>query len=82
MSLEYIRKTYGVPARRGGRVRFTDVHRTVWNCTIKSAKGAYLMVLADDPVPGNQGRKKLHPTWNIEYLPPNNVVSGGYEPSA
>ena len=70
MSMEYIRKTYGVPAKRGGRIRFTDTHKVVWNCTIKSARGAYLMVLVDDRVPGYRGRKKLHPTWHVEYLTP------------
>lgn len=76
MSMEYIRKTYGVPAKRGGRVKFTDVHRTVWNCTIKSARGGYLMVLADDRVAGYRGRMKLHPTWNVEYMPSNAEVRG------
>lgn len=68
MSLEYIRQTYKVPARRGQRIRYTDEHGTVWNGCITSAKGAYLRVLVDDRVPGYRGRLTLHPTWNIEYV--------------
>lgn len=68
MSMAYIRKAYGVPAKRGGRIRFTDSYGTVWNGRITSAKGHYLRVLVDDRVPGYRGRKLLHPTWNVEYL--------------
>lgn len=69
MSLAYIRETYRVPAKRGGRVRYTDSQGAVFNCTIKSARGAHLRVLVDDRVPGYRGRLTLHPTWNVEYLP-------------
>jgi hypothetical protein len=66
MSLDYIRRTYGVPA----------------NCTIKSARGAHLRVLVDDRVPGYRGRLLLHPTWQVEYIKtPNDAVCGG-TPSA
>ena len=71
MSLEYIRKTYGVPAKRGGRVRYTDGDGAIWNGRITSARGAHLRVLVDDRVPGYRGRLLLHPTWQIEYLPHN-----------
>lgn len=67
MGLPYIRKTYGVPAKRGGRVRFTDSDGVVWNGRITSASGQYLLVLVDDRVPGYRGRLRLHPTWNVEY---------------
>jgi len=70
MSLEYIRKTYKVPARRGGRIVYTDSDGTKFYCTIKSATGnGCLSVLVDDRVKGYRGRMKLHPTFNIEYLP-------------
>ena len=68
MSLEYIRRTYGVPARRGMRVRYTDGDGVIWNGTIKSAKGPHLRVLVDDRVPGYRGRLILHPTDNLECI--------------
>lgn len=71
MSFEYIRKTYGVPAKRGGRVRYTDGNGVIWNGRITSAPGHYLRVLVDDRVQGYRGRLLLHPTWQIEYLPQN-----------
>lgn len=72
MSMDYIRKTYGVPAKRGGRLIYTDSDGVKFHCTIKSATNSgHLKVLVDDRVPGYRGRMKLHPTWNVEYLTPN-----------
>ena len=68
MSLEYIRRTYGVPARRGVRVRYTDGAGVIWNGTITSAKCPHLRVLVDDRVPGYRGRLILHPTDSLEYI--------------
>jgi hypothetical protein len=69
MSMDYIRKTYGVPAKRGGRLVYTDSDGVKFHCTIKSATNSgHLKVLVDDRVPGYRGRMKLHPTWHIEYL--------------
>ena len=68
MSLPYIRRTYGVPARRGMRVRYTDGDGVIWNGTIKSARGPHLRALVDDRVPGYRGRLILHPTDSIEYI--------------
>ena len=68
MSLQYIRKTYGVPARRGMRVRYTDGAGVVWNGAITSAKGPHLRILVDDRAPGYRGRLILHPTDSIEYI--------------
>lgn len=66
MSMEYIRKTYKVPAKRGGRVRYTGDHNgKVARCgTIKSAIGGYLKILID----GEKTARTFHPTWEIEYL--------------
>lgn len=65
MSMEYIRKHYGVPAKRGVRIRYTG--STVYpemNGTIRSARGAYLCVQMD-----NENKlRTLHPTWEVEYL--------------
>lgn len=72
MSMEYIRKTYGVPAKRGGRLIYTDCNGVKFHCTITSATNSgHIKVLVDDRVPGYRGRMKLHPTWNVEYLPHN-----------
>lgn len=68
MSIEYIRKTYGVPAKIGGRVKFTDERGTKFHCTIKSTLNGRLRVLVDDRVPNYRGRLILHPTFNVEYL--------------
>jgi len=68
MSLKYIRQTYGVTEKRGGRIRFTDQNNGVWNGVIKSAKGARIRVLVDGRIPGYGGRLILHPTWTVEYL--------------
>ena len=71
MSMDYIRRTYGVPAKRGGRLIYTDTQGVKFTCTIKSATNSgHLKVLVDDRVQGYRGRMKLHPTWNVEYLQP------------
>lgn len=67
MSMDYVRRCYGVPAKRGGRVRF----RPGGPCgareqlgTIAGARGQYLRVRVD-----TQRRPLLvHPTWMIDYL--------------
>lgn len=61
--LEYIRRAYNVPARKGQRVRFT------WSgseCgTIVGARNGRLLVRMD-----SDGRlATLHPTFCVEYLP-------------
>jgi hypothetical protein len=73
MSMKYLRNTYGIPARRGGRVRFTDQDGVVWNGRITSTLGPYLRVLVDDRVPGYRRRLVLHPTWQVEYVTPNDL---------
>lgn len=59
MSLEYIRKTYLVPAKRGVNVIANG------DCgVITGARGAYLRIRVE-------GRKKTgfyHPTWQMQYL--------------
>ena len=63
MSLEFIRYHYDVPAKRGGRIRYTGGEQPREG-TITSAKGGSLMVRFD----GDKHAYKLHPTWKIEYL--------------
>lgn len=63
MSLQWIRKKYGVPSRRGGRVRYT-YKKPARMGTIRSARGSYLRILLDgDARPG-----LYHPVWELEYL--------------
>lgn len=62
-SLEYIRETYGVPAHRGGRVRYTGESASLEG-TITSGDGPYIRVRFDD----RKMTVRLHPTWNVEYL--------------
>lgn len=57
--MDYIRRTYGVPAKRGGRVEYAGKLGT-----IKSASGAYLMILLD----GEKIVKPYHPTYKLKYL--------------
>jgi hypothetical protein len=67
MSLEYIRKTYGVPAFRGARVRYeTRKGRQPWFGRITSADGAYLRILRDGDKRTYPAR--FHPTWGMTYL--------------
>ena len=61
MGMKSIRDYYGVPARRGGRVRFTPDGRSG---VIVGSRGAYLRVRMDrDKQVGS-----YHPTWCLQYL--------------
>ena len=66
MTMKYIRDAYGVPAKRGGRVEYTDDKGEKFYGTIVSAKLGYLRVKLD--VLSNIDL--FHPTWNIKYIPP------------
>lgn len=64
MSMESIRRSRGVPAKRGGRITYTggDQPRSG---TILSARNGYLRIRFDgeekrDPSP-------FHPTWELTY---------------
>ena len=63
MSLDYIRKTYSVPARRGGRVEYTGEGRSEFG-TIASASGGHLNIRLD----GVKHTLPFHPTWELKYL--------------
>jgi len=71
--MEYIRKTYGVPAKRGARISFSgdDVGKFIQGflyrprCgTIISARNGYIRVRFD----GAATWRALHPTWKVKYL--------------
>lgn len=64
MSAKYVRDYYRVPAKKGGRIRFSwsGWHGTPEG-TIMSFPGQYLRVRMDDG-----SVFLLHPTWMVEYL--------------
>jgi hypothetical protein len=63
MSFDYIRKSYGVPAKRGGRVEYTGSGKIEFG-TITSANGARLNIRLD----GLKHTIPFHPTWKLKYL--------------
>lgn len=67
MSMAYVRAYYGVPARRGGRLRLTTWNGQTRDGTIVSSPGAYIGVRFDDDT--SRRTCILHPTCGIEYLP-------------
>jgi hypothetical protein len=64
MSMEYIRRTYNVPAKRGVRIRFRGTQEGV----IVSSRNAYLLVRFKDEQGKPMPLQNLHPTWEVEYL--------------
>ncbi len=63
--MEYIRKTYGVPAKRGGRVEYSG-DGEIEAGTITGANGHYLRVRLD----GEKQSGNFHPKWKMKYLAP------------
>lgn len=64
MSMEYIRTTYGVPAKRGGRVVYTYPANVPRYGTITGTRGAKLRIRMD----GQTKSLIYHPTWELKYL--------------
>lgn len=62
MSARYVREHYGVPAKRGTRVTFTD-HDGSRGGVIVSFPDQYIGVRFD----GERRTSRLHPTWGITY---------------
>jgi hypothetical protein len=60
--MEYIRRYYGVPAKRGQRVCYTYKGRR--EGTITGARNQYILVRLD----GENRTGAYHPTWEMEYL--------------
>jgi hypothetical protein len=67
MSMQYIRDTYGVPAKVGGRVTYTypDVPR---HGTITGSRNGKLRIRMD----GQTQSLIYHPTWMLVYVDPTN----------
>lgn len=63
MSMDYIRRTYQVPAKRGARVQFTYAAQAVQG-TIVGTRGHYLRVRWDE----SGLTHSMHPTWMLVYL--------------
>ena len=71
MSMDYIRRTYSVPARRGARIAYTGsplLGRALG--TIVGSRGGYLRVKMDDGHP--KSLITMHPTSCVEYIEPPN----------
>lgn len=64
MSMDYICRNYGVPAKSGGRIRYSG-GRSPADGTIIAAQGPHLLIRLD----GHEEAMPYHPTWKIEYLP-------------
>ena len=63
MSMEYIRKTYDVPAKRGVKIKYTGGIKPIFGKIVGSTH-AYIRVKMEE----TQKIIKFHPTWKIEYL--------------
>lgn len=63
MSLQYIRDTYGVPAKRGARVQYSGNGIAIQG-TITSSRGPHILVRLD----GDDFSVPFHPTWKMRYL--------------
>lgn len=61
MSMQWIRSTYGIPAKRGMRV-IADGKPGV----ITGSRGGYLIIRLDGWEKGN--KRAYHPTWEMQYL--------------
>jgi hypothetical protein len=67
MSMQSIRQYYSVPAKRGGRLRYSGNKSATTLMEIIGSKDQYLRCrIIDGPNAGLQ--TLLHPTWEIEYL--------------
>lgn len=64
MSMQYIRDTYSVPAKRGARVEYTGEASPTLG-TITGSEGARLRICMD----GDKHSGIYHPVWKIRYLP-------------
>ena len=64
MSIEYIRRTYDVDARVGGRVIYRGGAEPMQG-TITGTSSGHLLIRLD----GQKHSNPYHPTWKLEYLP-------------
>ena len=71
MTMQYIRKAYDVPAKRGMRVTVNGQPGT-----IAGSDGQYIKVRYD----GDKFTRRCHPTWHVEYHPSPPVHRDKYHP--
>lgn len=65
MGIEHIRQTRNVPAKVGGRVRYTGSANGVTRYgTITGGRSGYLQIRLD----GDKHARNYHPTWELEYI--------------
>lgn len=72
MSIEWIRKNYGVPAKRGGRVEYSG-EAVPQLGTICGASGSHLSIRLD----GVKHTMPFHPTWKLRYLDEDSAKPSG-----
>ena len=66
MSIAQIRESRGVPAKVGGRVRYTgSKDGQPRDGTIVGVRDGYLQIRLD----GEKHAGSYHPTWKLEFLP-------------
>lgn len=63
MGIQWLRDTYGVPAKVRGRVEYTAGDKPYLG-TITGTRGPHLLVRLDHAVVS----RPFHPTWHIRYL--------------
>lgn len=63
MSLAWVRKNYGVPAKRGARVIYSGGETAVPG-TVRSARYGKVYIQLD----GTSQSRPFHPTWKLSYL--------------
>lgn len=69
MSMDYIRKYYGINCKRGQRVRYSPPGEQVREGVIVGSRGQYLRIRLD-PLPGMVCHPwYFHPTWCLTFLP-------------
>lgn len=72
MSMDYIRRAYGVPAKRGALVQFINAAK-VERGHIVGSRGQYLRIRWSE-----SGKTHTHhPTWRLVYLDSPNVEVTG-----
>lgn len=64
MGMGYVRKTYSVPAKRGGRVEYTGCGKAEFGTITSASSGGHLNIRLDRV----KHAKPFHPTWKLRYL--------------
>lgn len=64
-TMAWVRKSYGVPAKRGMRVLYTGCGRTEFGTIRSAARGGHLNIQLD----GIRHTMPFHPTWELAYQP-------------